>query len=391
MQVDAMERPAPRALDRPHPHPYPHPLYAWYVVGVLLAAYILSFIDREVITLLVPGIKKSLGATDTGMSFLMGGAFAIFYTLFGVVIAWFADRGNRRWLIFGGVALWSVATLFCGLSMSYAALFAARVGVGAGEAALNPPALSMMKDYFPPERLGRAIGIFGAGISSGSGIAFVIGGFLYPAVVAGGATQWPIVGSVEPWQQMFIWVALPGFLVVSLILSIREPLRRELVDAAGRPTPGSVWNTIQFVCRRWRTFIVLPLGMSVLGIMAYGVGFWIPEFLRRTYHLGPAELGYFMRLRGFILIPFGLIGVIFGGWLSDRLQKRYDDGYLRVCLLAFVLLGIGYVGLTLMPSPTLAILMLIPGTLGGAMPTAAGAAAIVAIAPVTMRAQVIAI
>jgi MFS family permease len=375
---------------RPGPA-YPHPVYAWYVVAVLLAAYILSYIDREVITLLVPGIKKSLGITDTGMSFLLGGAFAIFYTLFGVLIAWFADRGNRRWLVFGGVAVWSLATFACGLAMSYVTLFAARVGVGAGEAALNPPALSMLKDYFPRERLGRAVGIFSAGISTGSGIAFLIGGFLYPAVVAAGAVRWPIVGLVEPWQQMFIWVGLPGILILILVLSIREPPRRDFAEAGGRPTAAPVWTTIAYVVRRWRTFIVLPLGMSVLGIMAYGVGFWIPEFLRRTYHLSPAELGHFIKLRGLILIPVGLTGVLFGGWLADRWQKKYDDGYLRVILLAFVLLGIGYVGLTLMPSPLLAVLMLIPGTLGGAMPTAAGTAAIVAIAPATMRAQVIAI
>jgi len=361
------------------------------VVAVLLTAYILSYIDREVITLLVPGIKKSLAISDTGMSFLLGGAFAIFYTLFGILIAWFADRGNRRWLVFSGVAVWSLSTLACGFAMSYLALFAARLGVGAGEAALNPPALSMLKDYFPRERLGRAVGIFSAGISTGSGIAFLIGGFLYPAVVAAGAVRWPLVGMIEPWQQMFIWVGLPGVVVLGLVLSVREPVRRDFSAAAGRPTAAPIWTTLAYVFSRWRTFLVLPLGMSVLGIMAYGVGFWIPEFLRRTFHLTPAELGHFIRLRGFILIPIGLVGVLFGGWLSDRLQKRYDDGYLRVCLLAFVFLGVGYVGLTLMPSPTLAVLMLIPGTIGGAMPTAAGTAAIVAIAPATMRAQIIAI
>src|ERR1700683_748131 len=94
---------------------YPHPAYAWYVVAVLLSAYILSYVDREVMTLLVPDIKKSLAISDTGMSLLLSGAFAIFYTFFGVLIAWFADNGNRRWLIFSGVAVWSIATLGCGV------------------------------------------------------------------------------------------------------------------------------------------------------------------------------------------------------------------------------------------------------------------------------------
>ena len=115
--------------------PYPHPAYAWYVVVVLLLAYILAFVDREIIALLVPDIKASLQISDTQMSFLLGGAFAVFYTFFGVIIAWLADRGNRRWLIFVGVTFWSIMTAACGMAQSYSALFLARVGVGAGEAA----------------------------------------------------------------------------------------------------------------------------------------------------------------------------------------------------------------------------------------------------------------
>jgi len=160
--------------------PYPNPVYAWYVVIVLLLAYILAFVDREIIALLVPDIKASLQISDTQMSFLLGGAFAVFYTFFGVMIAWFADQGNRRWLIFAGVTFWSIMTAACGFSTSYAALFLARVGVGAGESALNPSALSMLKDYFPPDRIGRAVGLYTAGVSSGSGIAFIFGGALYP-------------------------------------------------------------------------------------------------------------------------------------------------------------------------------------------------------------------
>jgi MFS family permease len=388
--TDLPERAPLRATREPE-RAYPRPAYAWYVVAILLAAYILSFIDREVITLLVPGIKRSLSISDTQMALLFGGAFAIFYTVLGVVLGWVADNGNRRWLIFCGVTVWSAMTMACGAAMSFTSLFLARLGVGAGEASLTPSALSILKDYFPPNRLGRAIGLYSAGVSSGGGIAFIIGGTLYPAVLAAGAQHWPLFGRVEPWQQMFIWVGLPGVVMALLVLTIREPLRREAI-ANGPATRGpTVPATLRFVFQRWRAFIVLYLGISVLGIMAYGVGFWIPEFLRRTYHLDPAELGSYIRWRGVIVIPFGLIGAIFGGWLADRFQRRHDDGYVRVCLISYVLLGIGYVGLTLMPTPTLALLMLIPGTLGGAMPTAAGSAAIVAIAPASMRAQITAL
>jgi MFS family permease len=370
--------------------PYPNPVYAWYVVVVLLLAYILAFVDREIIALLVPDIKASLQISDTQMSFLLGGAFAVFYTFFGVMIAWFADRGNRRWLIFAGVTFWSIMTAACGFSTSYAALFLARVGVGAGESALNPSALSMLKDYFPPDRIGRAVGLYTAGVSSGSGIAFIFGGALYPKLKEAGPVELPLLGWHEPWQLMFIYVGLPGLLIALLVLTIREPIRREFLLTGRKPEASPVLQTMRYLIDRWRAFLVLFFALSGLAIMAYGIGFWIPEFLRRTYNLSPQELGYWIQWRGVITIAFGLIGVLIGGWMCDYFQKRYEDGYVRVCLVSFIVMAFGYCLFTLMPTPLLAVLFLIPATLGAAAPTAAGAAAVVSIAPPTMRAQCVA-
>ncbi|NDE00418.1 MAG: MFS transporter [Gammaproteobacteria bacterium] len=370
--------------------PYPNPVYAWYVVVVLLLAYILAFVDREIIALLVPDIKASLQISDTQMSFLLGGAFAVFYTFFGVMIAWFADRGNRRWLIFAGVTFWSIMTAACGFSTSYAALFLARVGVGAGESALNPSALSMLKDYFPPDRIGRAVGLYTAGVSSGSGIAFIFGGALYPKLKEAGPVELPLLGWHEPWQLMFIYVGLPGLLIALLVLTIREPIRREFLLTGRKPEATPVLQTMRYLVGRWRAFLVLFFALSGLAIMAYGIGFWIPEFLRRTYNLSPQELGYWIQWRGVITIAFGLIGVLIGGWMCDYFQKRYEDGYVRVCLVSFLVMAFGYCLFTLMPTPLLAVLFLIPATLGAAAPTAAGAAAVVSIAPPTMRAQCVA-
>ncbi|MFM8517450.1 MAG: spinster family MFS transporter [Nevskiaceae bacterium] len=370
--------------------PYPNPIYAWYVVVILLLAYILAFVDREIIALLVPDIKASLQISDTQMSFLLGGAFAVFYTFFGVMIAWFADRGNRRWLVFAGVTFWSIMTAACGFSTSYAALFLARVGVGAGESALNPSALSMLNDYFPPDRIGRAVGLYTAGVSSGSGIAFIFGGALYPKLKEAGPVELPLLGWHEPWQLMFIYVGLPGLLIALLVLTIREPIRREFLLTGRKPEASPVLQTMRYLIARWRAFLVLFFALSGLAIMAYGIGFWIPEFLRRTYNLSPQELGYWIQWRGVITIAFGLIGVLVGGWMCDYFQKRYEDGYVRVCLVSFLVMAFGYCLFTLMPTPLLAVLFLIPATLGAAAPTAAGAAAVVSIAPPTMRAQCVA-
>ena len=367
--------------------PYPHPLYAWYVVVVLLLAYILAFIDREIIAMLVPDIRHDLGISDTQISFLLGGAFAVFYTFFGIALAWLADSSNRRWIIFGGIAVWSLMTAACGMATTYPGLFMARVGVGAGEAALNPSALSIMKDYFPKERLGRAIGLYSAGISSGGGVANIIGGKLYPVLKEQGPIAVPFLGVLAPWQQVFIWVGLPGLLVALLVLTIREPFRR---DRGGdlRATPVNV--TLAYLRREWRTYILLYLALAMMGIMAYGIGFWVPELLRRTYGLNPAELGGFMAMRGKISIFSGLLGVFVGGWLADRAQRKHLDGYLRLCIGAYVVLSICYITMPLMPTPTAAVWMMLPTAIAAAAATAGGSTAIVTIAPANMRAQIIA-
>jgi MFS family permease len=170
-----------------------------------------------------------------------------------------------------------------------------------------------------------------------------------------------------------------------LVLTIREPVRREFVATGIKPIASPINKTIAHLFNRWKAFIVLFFALSSLAIMAYGIGFWIPEFLRRTYDLTPEQLGFWLQWRGVIVIVFGLLGVLLGGWMSDYFQKRYEDGYVRVCIVSFFIMAVGYCLFTLMPT-----LFLIPASLGAAAPTAAGAAAVVAISPPTMRAQVVA-
>lgn len=369
--------------------PYPRPAYAWYVVFVLWCAYVLAFVDREIIALMVKDIKISLRLSDWEISWLLGFAFAFFYTFIGIFLGWLADRGNRRWLLFAGVSVWSFMTCACGMATTFPALFAARVGVGAGEGALNPAALPMIKDYFPPQKVGRATGFYTAGVSSGSGVAFIIGGgLIYPALLAAGPQVWPIVGHVEPWQQMFLYVGMPGFLIALLVLTIKEPVRREFLRTGKKPLAAPLWETLAFLFKRWRTYIVLFLALSVLAIMAYGVGFWIPEFLRRTYALDDKTWGMYVAWRGVVTVLAGLVGVIGGGWACDLLKDKYQDSYVRICIAAYVLMAIGYGTFALMPTPELALLMLIPASIGAAAPTAAGAAAVLAISPPHMRSQI---
>ena len=157
---------------------YPRPAYAWYVVVILTLAYMVSFIDRQILALLIEPIKADLGLSDTGISLLLGLAFGLFYTLMGIPLGRLADRRSRRAIIAIGITIWCFMTAGCGLAKNYGQLFVARMGVGVGEASLTPSALSLISDYFPQGRRGRAIGFYNMGISLGVGVAMILGGLV---------------------------------------------------------------------------------------------------------------------------------------------------------------------------------------------------------------------
>ena len=157
---------------------------AWYAVVVLTAAYIVSFLDRQLLALVVEDVKADLVLTDTQVSLLLGFAFALFYTTMGIPIGRLADKKSRKTIIGIGITCWCIMTAACGLAQNYTQLFLARVGVGVGEASLSPSSLSMISDYFPLEKRGRAMGFFNMGVSVGSGIALIVGGQII-AYVAG--------------------------------------------------------------------------------------------------------------------------------------------------------------------------------------------------------------
>jgi MFS family permease len=157
------------------PRVWPHPGWAWFAVAALMVAYTSSFIDRQILTLLVQPIRADLTISDTQFSLLAGIAFSLFYTVMGVPLARLADRGSRRWIIFWGIVVWSVMTVACGLANSFWALFAARIGVGIGEAALSPAAYSMISDYFPPRQRARALAVYSMAPYIGAGLALMIG------------------------------------------------------------------------------------------------------------------------------------------------------------------------------------------------------------------------
>jgi MFS family permease len=182
-----------------------------------------SFIDRQVLGLLVTPIKQEFGISDTRIGLLQGLAFGLFYTLLGIPMGRLVDSGNRRKIVAAGVALWSLMTAAGAGARSFSSLFLARMGVGIGEATLSPAAFSLLSDYHPRERLASALSIFSMGIFFGSGLALIVGGL--------------IIGAVGSWRLTFLLVGLPGLLAALLALTIREPARRDLLlNESGQPS-----------------------------------------------------------------------------------------------------------------------------------------------------------
>lgn len=356
-------------------------LRAWRAVVLLTLAYICSFIDRQVITLLIGPIKQDLGLSDTQISYLIGLSFALFYTVFGFLIAIAADRLNRRNIIAAGIFLWTIMTAACGLARGYGQLFLARMGVGFGEGALSPAALSLLTDLFPRRQLARAISVYSTGITVGSGVALLVGGSVIQTVSGAETVTLPLLGTLRPWQAAFIIVSLPGIPIGLLMLTLREPARKGITQGRG----WSLQPTLAHLREHWRSYFGIAFGMSVLTIMAYGIIGWIPEHFRRSYgwSIGQLSLWY-----GLVLVCFGPPGAFLGGWLADRWRERHADGYLRAALVGLALLVPAYALFALMQDPWMSLLWLIPATVGGAIPTSVASAALMQLAPSDMRARI---
>lgn len=294
---------------------YPSNLAAWTTVAILMVAYVLSFIDRQILNLLVGPIRRDLAISDTEMSLLMGLSFALFYTLCGIPLGRMADNRSRRGLILFGVLVWSAMTAACGLARSYWQFLTFRVGVGVGEAALSPAAYSLIADSFPRERRATAISVYSMGIYLGSGLAFLLGGLVIKFASAQGDVHLPLFGEVRPWQLIFLILGAAGVLFCLLLLAIREPARRGV--GAGVAVPlGEVGAYLR---ANRKTVLCHNFGFACLSFAGYGSGAWVPTFFVRTHGWDAGHVGV---VYGSIVAVFGCLGIVFGGRLADYWAKR---------------------------------------------------------------------
>ena len=330
--------------------------YPWYVTGVLMVAYVLSFLDRQILYLMVEPIKADLKISDFQFSLLTGGAFGIFYTLMGLPIGWLADRYNRKTLIAAGIAAWSVMTAFCGLSRSYIELFLARVGVGVGEATLSPSAYSMLSDSFDKSRLPKAMSFYTFGIFIGSGLAMIIGGQVIAAVAQTPDIVLPIFGAMRSWHMVFIIVGLPGLLVSLWMLTLKEPARTGVVAKKAKGSfPFS--EVLTFIRSHPLMSVSLFLGSAFFSVLAYADS-WYPELFIRLWGW---DVGASGRINGASSLIGGPLGLLFAGWCSSRwLAQGKTDACLRLTALAAVGITIPAVALPLMPNAQAMAVMLFP-------------------------------
>lgn len=342
--------------------------YRLYVLGVLLAVYTFNFIDRVGLAILATPIKLELHLTDTELGLLGGTAFSLFYTALGIPVGWLADRVNRVWIMTAALALWSAFTAVCGLTHSFAALFAARLAVGVGEAGGVAPAYSLIADYFPRQSRARAIGFYSIGVPLGSSLGFFFGGYI--------ATGFG-------WRAAFVVLGLAGLALAPLLAAtVREPAR----GAYERPAPAGRSPSLREVAGKLAgkpAFWLVSLGAACSSIMGYGLLFWLPQFFIRSYAMTLAEVS---RLLGTLLLIGGIAGIALGSYLADCLGSRRPGAYALIPAVAFICIPPCYlVGTSLSPGPLAYLCFLIPAALQLAW-LGPIIAAIQHLVPATMRA-----
>ncbi|QXW26816.1 MFS transporter [Acinetobacter bouvetii] len=366
-------------------------VYAWYVVLLCMLAYIFSFIDRQILALMIEPIKADLNLSDTQFSLLHGLAFSLFYAFMGLPLAYLADRFSRPKIIAVGIIFWSIATALCGLSKNFIQLFFSRMGVGVGEAALSPAAYSMFSDMFSKDKLGRAVAVYSIGSFVGGGIAFLVGGYVIGLLKDLSLIEIPVFGAVKAWQMAFILVGLPGiFIGLLFVLTVRDPKRKgQSVNAEGEVEKVTIRAAFTFLKKHRKTFTCHYLGFTFYAMALYCLISWSPAFFMRKFSMTPTEAGYML---GTVLLVANTLGVFCAGWLNDWLiQKGRKDAPMITGVIGIVGLVLPLVAFTQVSEYWLAVTLLAPAMFFASFPMPISTTAMQMLAPNQLRAQISAI
>ncbi|MEM8935263.1 MAG: MFS transporter [Pseudomonadota bacterium] len=297
------------------------PLYAWIVVSLLCLLYVVSFLDRMILVLLIDPISSDLGLSDTQMGLLIGFAFAVLYVLIGLPIAHIADSGHRRIVLVIGVALWGVATILSAFANSFAYLLVMRAAVAIGEAALSPVAISLIGDLFKPEKRAFPTSLYMAtGVLMGTGAFMLGGGAIKLAESFAVGMDW------EAWRITLVIVGAPTVLLAGVAaLVIREPERSRKADKTLHAEPA-----IPYLKKEWRLYLGLFGGVGALSAISWGIISWVPTLLIRAHAFDPAQAGFIL---GIVGPPAAILGTLFSPWAAQRLANAGRSDAIPIVLL----------------------------------------------------------
>ena len=363
-------------------HSKTYNIYGWYVAFILLIGFTFSFIDRQVLNLLVVPIQNDLNITDTQISALQGLAFVLTYVGLCIPIGRLVDKSHRVTVMIVGLLVWSVATIACGFSKNYVSMFIARMGIGAGESTVHPGSISILGDYFDSDKIAYPMSIYLLGPYLGAGIAMIFG-----AQVLDWTSQMdnnfilPLVGEVAPWQLTFIAVGLPGVLVAGLFLTIREP-KRKIPEIDSKEVP-SFKKIAKFIQKNWQVYGAIIIGNSCLIILLYGLQSWVPTMLLRVYEWDLIQSG---RVYGLIAMLAGSAGVL-SGPIVLRLMSNNE---IRAPHFKLAIFGISMASLSLIMLPfqtnvNIALIFVTLASFFVTLPLAGTSSAMVIVSPNRIR------
>ncbi len=372
---------------------YPKPLYAWYVVVLMMLFYVLSFMDRQIIAVLIDPIKADLNLSDVQISLIGGVSFGLFYSLVGIFIGRLADSMNRPLLIAIGVFIWSLTTAVSGFASKFWQLLILRMGVGLGEAALLPSTLSLLTDYFSPKRIATPTSVFLLGAPIGIGLSFAAGGFLFETaqgiVAADGWADVAIIGGSAAWKLVLIFLGVVGMVMTLGLLTVREPrssssaaVEKQAEKNLKAGEAASLDEAKAYARKNWVAISSLYVCMAFVSLAAYAQGFWDIAFLSRTYGRDPSTVTF---MYGMVQLFAGLSGMLTGGIVADRLSKRGIQGASVIMVIIGCAISIPFSFLyPLMNSVSSALWLMIFAIFGSNMAFACAASAMQRMFPVAM-------
>jgi len=276
--------------------------YSWYALGLMTLVYVFNYLDRTIIYILLPLIKKEMAFSDLQLALLGSMSFVIFFTVLGIPFGRLADRVVRKNMIAAGLAVWSLFSGLTGFASGFWSLLICRMMVGVGEATLGPAALSLLSDYFPPRVRATVQAVYSSGIAIGAGLAFFLGGWL---------------GQYYGWRVAFYALGFPGLALAILVYFLREEPRGRTEVAATKYTARDWKILFNFVPLRYHY-----LGYGCFGLAANNLSFWGATFVTRVYKLDLVTIGFY---GGVLTLIAGVPGTILGGYLADRF-KRFGRG-----------------------------------------------------------------